>query len=70
MLNPLIYSLRKKDVKRGLQIHRKEYAIFSLKASVQYESYNLGDGLQTALCVFLKRIKCMEMFNTYSEIAF
>ena len=49
----------------------KGYAIFfSLKASVQYESYNLGDGLQTALCVFLKRIKCMEMFNTYSEIAF
>ena len=46
----------------------KDYAIFSLKPSVQYESYNLGGGLQTALCVFLKRIKSMEMFNTYLEI--
>ena len=70
MLNPLIYSLRKKDVKRGLQIHRKEYAIFSLKASVQYESYNLGDGLQTDLCVSLKGMKSMEMFNTYLENGF
>ena len=43
---------------------------FSLKASVQYESYNLGDGLQTVLCVSLKRIKSMEMFSTYLEIAF
>ena len=49
----------------------KGYAIFfSLKASVQYESYNLGDGLQTDLCVSLKGMKSMEMFNTYLENGF
>ena len=36
------------------KVHGKEYAVLSLKASVQYESCNLGDGLHTALCVSLK----------------
>ena len=52
------------------KVHGTEYAILSLKSCVQYESYNLGDGLQTVLCVSLKRIKSMEMFSTYLEIAF
>ena len=43
---------------------------FSLKASVQYESYNLGDGLQTVLCVSLKGIKSMEIVNTYLKNGF
>lgn len=48
----------------------RDYATLSLQASVQYESYTLGDGLRDVLCVSLKRIKSMEMFNTYLEIAF
>ena len=52
------------------KVHGKNYAILSLKASVQYESSNVGDGLHTALCVSLKGIKSMEMFSTYLENAF
>ena len=52
------------------KVHGKEYAIISLKSCVQYESYNLGDGLQTVLCVSLKGIKSMEMVNTYLKNGF
>jgi len=52
------------------KVHRKDCSIFSLKASILYESYNLGDGLQTVICVSLEGIKHMEMFNTYLENAF